>query len=155
MATTDHSAKLHSELCTKLMARFSAQMKGATARELIEYMIDKGVIDCSRLYEIVTSLETGIPLDSVCGRDLADNSDCKLSAAFGPVNGQKTAFGWRIKVANSAGDIRAILHNPKDSRTYEANIPHREHSSQKYITITDCKKGARFGRWTRYVRSIA
>jgi hypothetical protein len=93
-------------------------------------------------------------LDSVEGRDLADGSNCKLTARYGPVNGQRTAYGWIIKVTNCTGDVRAILHNPGDGKTYEAYIPFEEHQNQRYITITDCKRGEKFGRWTKYITEV-
>ena len=151
MATTDHAAKLHEPLCRELLGRLTAQTTNMTLEERFEYLVKTGVVDASRLYEIVSSLETGIPLESVDGKDLADGSNCKLSGAYGPVNGQYTAYGWRINVENCVGDVRALLHHPKEGKTYELHVPLSAHRHQKWLTVTDCKGRARFGRFTRYV----
>jgi hypothetical protein len=154
MATTDRAAELHEPLCRELMRDYVLLTQDMDMMERIENLIVTGCIDASRLYEIVSSLKHNIPLDSVEGRDLADGSNCKLTARYGPVNGQRTAYGWIIKVTNCTGDVRAILHNPGDGKTYEAYIPFEEHQNQRYITITDCKRGEKFGRWTKYIREI-
>ena len=153
MAKTDHAAELHRSICKRLIMTLSDLLKSPS--DFLDYLIETGCVDASRLYEVVSSVREGIPLDSVEGRDLADGSNCKLTAAYGPVNGQRTAYGWIIKVTNCTGDVRAIFTRPKTGETYEALIPFKEHQYQKYITITECKRGPKFGRWTEFVRSIA
>ena len=122
---------------------------------MLRNMVKLGIIDSGRLYEVVKSLETGIPLNSVDGRDLEDDSNCKLSGSYGPVNGQKTSFGWRFKVENCAGDARLIFRHPKEKRIYEAHIPKREISGIRYLTICDTSNTSRFGKWTRFVKEVS
>jgi hypothetical protein len=153
MATTDRAAQLHEPLCRELLAEYTRLINDSP--NILDNLVKTGCIDASRLYEVVSSLRHGIPLDSVQGRDLADGSNCKLTASYGPVNGQETAYGWRIKVTNCTGDVRAIFTRPATGKTYEAHIPFREHMNLRYITITDCKRGPKFGRWTKYVREVA
>lgn len=152
MATTDRAAELHEPLCRRLLTEYSSLM--GDRPDLLEHLIKTGCIDVSRLYEVLSSVRHGIPLDSVAGRDLADGSNCKITASYGPVNGQYTAYGWRIKVTNCTGDVRAIFTRPSTGETFEAHIPFKEHKHQRYITITDCKKGPKFGRWTKYVKKV-
>ena len=154
MATTDRAAELHEPLCRELMKDYVLLTPELDMMARVDKLIVTGCVDASRLYEIVSSLKHNIPLESVVGRDLADGSNCKLTGSYGPVNGQKTAYGWIIKVTNCTGDVRAILHNPNDGKTYEAHIPFEAHQNQRYITITDCKRGAKFGRWTEYIFEI-
>jgi hypothetical protein len=153
MATTDRAAQLHEPLCRGLLERLNAQTENMTFDERFDYLVRTGVVDAGRLYEIVSSLETGIALESVDGKDLADGSNCKLSGSYGPVNGQQTAYGWRINVQNCVGDVRALLHHPKEKKTYELHVPLDAHRNQKWLTVTDCKRGARFGRFTHYVKA--
>jgi hypothetical protein len=153
MATTDRAAQLHEPLCRELLERLNAQTAEMSFEERFEYLVKTGVVDASRLYEVVSSLETGIPLESVDGKDLADDSNCKLTGAYGPVNGQGTSYGWRINVENCVGDVRALLRHPREKKTYEMHIPLEAHRHQKWLTITDCKRGARFGRFTHYVKA--
>jgi hypothetical protein len=152
MATTDRAAQLHEPLCRELLERFNAHTTDMTFDGRFEYLIKTGVVDAGRLYEIVSSLETGIPLESVDGKDLADGSNCKLTGSYGPVNGPKTAYGWRINVQNCLGDARVLIHHPKEKKTYELHVPFEAHQNQKWLTITDCKGSARFGRFTRYLK---
>lgn len=154
MATTDNAAALHEPLCRDLMKRFVLQTPELDMMGRIEYLIQTGAIDACRLFEVVASMETGIPMDSVDGKDLADGSNCKLTGSFGPVNGQKTAYGWRIKVSNCIGDVRALLHHPETGEMYEAHIPFDEFNGQNYITITWCKGRKKFGRWTRFINKL-
>jgi len=107
------------------------------------------------LFEVVSSLETGIPLKSIEGCDLADNSNCKITGRFGPVNGQGTAYGWRIKVSNCIGDARILLHHPETGETFTGVIPYDEFKDQKWLTITHCKGRKRFGRWTKFIETMA
>jgi hypothetical protein len=151
MATTDRAAELHEPLCRDLLLEYILLTDEYSNLERMEYLIRTGCIDASRLFEVVSSLRHNIPLDSIQGQDLADGSNCKLTGRYGPVNGQKTAYGWIIKVVNCVGDVRAILHNPNTGETFEAHIPHEEFKDQRYITITDCKRGPKFGRWTKYM----
>jgi len=155
MATTDRAALLHEPLCRKLMRDYVLLTPELDMMERVDNLILTGCIDASRLYEIVSSFKHGIPLDSVEGRDLADGSNCKLTASYGPTNGQRTAFGWTLRVTNCTGDVRAILHNPNDGKTYEAYIPFEEHKSQRHIAITDCKRNPKFGRWTPFIKEIS
>jgi len=152
MATTDRAAELHEPLCRELLAEYTRLIDDSP--NLLDNLVKTGCIDASRLYEVVSSLRHGIPLDSVQGRDLADGSNCKLTASYGPVNGQQTSYGWTIKVTNCTGDVRAIFNRPSTGKTYEAYIPFKEHMNQRYITITDCKRGPQFGRWTQFVREV-
>ena len=152
MATTDRAAELHAPLCQKLLEEY--QVLVGNPQSILDNLVKTGCIDASRLYEVVSSLKLNIPLDSVEGRDLADGSNCKLSASYGFVNGQHTATGWTIKVSNCTGDVRAIFTRPDTGATYEAHIPFKEHKNQRYITITDCKRGPKFGRWTKYITEL-
>ena len=154
MAPTDRAAELHEPLCRDLMREFVLLTPELGMMERIDELIITGCIDASRLYEVVSSLKHNIPLESIAGQDLADGSNCKLTGRYGPVNGQKTAYGWVIKVVNCIGDVRAILHNPNTGQTFEAHIPYEEFRDQRYITITDCKRGAKFGRWTKYIQEV-
>lgn len=153
MATTDRAAELHEPLCRKLLTEYALLM--GERLDLLDYLIETGCIDTSRLYEVVSSLRHGIPLDSVEGRDLADGSNCKMTASYGPTNGQRTSHGWKIKVTNCTGDVRAIFTRPSTGETYEAYIPFKAHKDKKWVTITDCKKGPKFGNWTKYVKQVA
>jgi len=151
MATTDRAAALHEPLCRDLMQRFVLQTPDSDMIGRVEYLIETGVIDAARLFEVVTSLEEGIDLKSVDGCDLADNSNCKITGRFGPVNGQSTAFGWRVKVSNCIGDARVLLHNPDTNETFTGVIPYAEFKDQKWLTITLCKGKKKFGRWTPFI----
>ena len=153
MATTDRAAQLHEPICRDLLSRLTKQTAGMTFEERFEYLVKTGVVDACRLYEIVSSLETGIALESVDGKDLADGSNCKISGSYGPVNGLKTAHGWRINVQNCVGDVRALLYHPKEKKSYELHVPFDAHRNQKWITVTDCKRSNRFGRFTPYVKA--
>lgn len=152
MATTDRAAALHEPLCRKLIKDYTNLL--GDPPDLLNRLIETGCVDVPRLYEVVSSVRLGIPLESVEGKDLADGSNCKLTASYGPVNGQHTAYGWRIKVTNCVGDVRAIFNRPSTGETYEAHIPFKEHKNQRYVTITDCKRGPKFGRWTKYIQQI-
>ena len=114
MATTDHAAELHRSICKRLIMELSDLLKSPS--DFLDYLIETGCVDASRLYEVVSSVREGTLLDSVEGRDLADGSNCKLTAAYGPVNGQRTAYGWTIKVTNCTGDVRAIFTRPKQEK---------------------------------------
>jgi hypothetical protein len=154
MATTDRAAELHEPLCRDLMKKFVLNTPELDNLGRIEYLIKTGVIDAGRLFEIVTSLETGIPLKSIEGMDLEDSSNCKLSGSFGPVNGQKTAFGWRIKVTNCVGDVRVLLHHPETGETFSGVIPYDLIKDQNWLTITWCKGKNRFGKFTKYIEKV-
>ena len=154
MATTDHTSKLHAPIARDLLVRIRKALNELTPEQQEDYLIENGGFQTDRLYELVQSLETGIPLDSVEGKDLKDGSNCKISGAYGPVNGQCTSFGWTIKVDNCVGAVRALIRDPNTGKTFEGKIPFSAHKNQKYLTITDCVRGPKFGKWTKYLKEV-
>ena len=148
MATTDHTSKLHAPITRDLLTRLRNALDGLTPEQLEDYLIENGGFQTDRIYEIVKSLETGIALNSIEGMDLEDGSNCKISGAYGPVNGKRTSFGWTIKIDNCVGAVRALIRNPNTGKTFEGKIPFSVHKNQKYLTITDCVRGPKFGKWT-------
>jgi hypothetical protein len=156
MATTDNTARLHEATCRDLLREFENLTPNLTESQRFERFVETGVIDASRLLELVDSLETGIPLDSREGRDLADGSNSKLTCAYGPVNGQYTAYGWRVAVYNCEADVRVRFTRPKTGEAYKAHIPAREVRNIRYVTITDCVKGGPLGgKWGKYITKIS
>ena len=153
MATTDSASILHAPLTWHLLTRLRSALCEMNDDEFNEYLIENGAFQTDRVYELVSSAETGIPLDSVEGRDLADGSNCKLSGAYSPTNGQRTAWGWKIKVANCTGDVRAIVYHPIRKKVYEGFIPWSAHKSQRYLAVTDGVNGT-FGRFTPYFKEV-
>lgn len=154
MATTDHTSKLHAPITRDLLTRLRNALDELTPEQQEKYLIENGGFQADRLYELVKSLETGIPLNSIVGMDLDDKSNCKISGAYGPVNGNGTSVGWTIKIDNCVGAVRVLIRNPKTGKTYEGKIPFSAHRNQRYLTITDCVRGPKFGKWTKYLKEV-
>jgi len=127
-------------------------MPELSAAQREEFYVQYGIIDASRLLELVHSKERGIPLDSRNGRDHADGANSKLSCSYSSLNGQQTAFGWRFKIKNSEGDVLLRFSNPMHPDVYKACIPKSEIKGLNYIVITDCVRGGvQAGKYGKYI----
>jgi len=152
LATTDNSASLQKKDCFRLIDELKIYLPNLSATEREKYFVETGVIDASRLLELVHSKEYGVDLDSRNGRDLSDGANSKLSCSYAAVNGQGSAFGWRFKVKNAEGDVILRFSNPLHKEVYSARIPHAEIKGKNFLVITDCVKGGvKGGKYGKYI----
>jgi hypothetical protein len=155
MATTQHAARLHESSVRRHLDKFRDLHPGMTNREREEIFIKEGVYDVSILKELNDSAEHKVKRDSRNGRDLADGSNSKFSAGYGWVNGQQTALGWIIKVANCEADVLAEIVKPSTKEVWEGRIPASAIGDRRFITITDCKNGGPLGgKWGKYLKKV-
>ena len=155
MATNDNCAGLHSVDCFRLIEELKTYLPSLSAAERERYFVETGVIDASRLLELVHSKERGIPMDSRNGRDHADGANSKLSCSYAALNGQQTAFGWRFKIKNAEGDVLLRFSNPMHPDVYKACIPQSEIKGQNYLVITDCVRGGvKAGKYGKYITKV-
>jgi hypothetical protein len=153
MATTDHAAKLQHKATLRILQRIWDATPDMTTRDRLNFLTEKGAFDVSRLNEILRSKETGIAMDSRDGRDHEDGANSKF-VSYGPTNGQRTAFGWRVKVYNCEADVVGWLSDPKTDEHYDFHIPKEAiRPNQRYVTITDCVNGGpKGGKWGAYLK---
>ena len=152
--------------CFRLIEEYKSYYPELSLSEIMERFVLAGVFDAGILLELVHAEEYGLERDSREGRDFSDRSNSKLSCSYMPLNGEQSAYGWRVKVKNVEGDVLVRLSNPLHDEVFGGRIPHAEIKGKNYLVITDCLEGGvkggkygkyltgRYGKYGKYITKV-
>ena len=149
MATTDRSANTQRKACSQLLEVYFDSLPSTD--NLLNQMINDGIIDIGRLNEVVESNLSGIPLESGAGHDLADGTDCKYATVSTNNVGYHIAS---IRTSGSQADYRVRIYHPTRNQWYTGQIPHEVIGGVAKKTVGICfrKDGTMSPRWSKYFK---